>query len=204
MGHLGKNIRKFPKNFFLGYIYINKMEEADYSCVAIVYNREKKRILDEMDKLRDNLKELQPEEKFFDLFSQSIDDFIAEQSIKTLKNLKNKYYKKLEVAPAEGTHLWIGINPPPRKYTLLELDQLMANAIMKYKFLDKHAYTIEAHTDNGYRPHIHLMTTSNDKPNRVITALSNHFKVDKPSIECKAYHKGLLFGEHYDYITGQK
>lgn len=180
------------------------MEEADDSCKTIVYNREKKRVLDDMDKLRDNLKELQSEEIFFDLFEQTIDEFIADQTLKAVTNLKDKYYPKVVIPPNESTHLWIGINPPRKTYTILELDQLMASATIKYKFLEKHAYTLEAHTDGGYRPHIHAMALTNAKPGRVITALSNHFKVDKPSIECKAFHKGYLFGEHYDYITGQK
>lgn len=176
----------------------------DSSILASIYAREKKHRLDEMEKFRDNLNNIFP--NFEKHFNESLDDFIINQTKKTLSILKTQVYglPKPPAPPNERTHLWIGVNPPPKTVSLDNLWVKASLAVLKYKWLKCHAYCIEAHTKNGYRPHLHIMAVSDEKPNRVISALANHFCLDKQSIECKAHHKGHLFGEHYDYIIGAK
>lgn len=175
----------------------------DLSTLGIIYNKEKRRRLDEMDAFRENLAQIFP--NFEKEFGESLDDFIMEQTKKTLGSLKEKVYGKAETqSPNEGTHLWIGVNPPPNTISLKCLWEQALAAFSKYKCLATHASCVEAHTKGGYRPHLHILAITKEKPGRVITALANHFSLEKHSIECKAYHKGVLFGEHYDYIIGSK
>ena len=181
----------------------SKSSENDPSILAVIYNREKRKRLDEMDKLRNDLGETFP--NFLEEFGETLEEFILEQTKKTLVNLKEQVYgKPTNPPPNERSHLWIGINPPPNTITLKCLWEKALSAFSKYKCLATHASCAEAYTDNGYRPHLHILAVSGEKPGRVITALANHFSLEKNSIECKAYHKGLLFGEHYDYIVGSK
>ncbi len=181
----------------------SKSNENDPSILAVIYNREKRKRLDEMELFRENL--LVTFLNFEKEFGESLDNFIITQTKKSLAALKILVYGEPKPqSPNDASHLWIGINPPPNTTTLKELWERTLVALQKYKCLATHACCAEAHTSNGYRPHIHLLAITNEKPNRLITALANHFKLDKQSIECKAHHKGVLFGEHYDYIMGSK
>lgn len=176
---------------------------VDPSILCTVYAKEKRRRLEEMDALRENLEKIFP--NFATEFGETLDDFIIEQTKKTLDNLKDKVYGKADSqSPNECTHLWIGVNPPPNTTSMKCLWEQALVAFEKYKCLATHASCVEAHTEGGHRPHLHILAMSKEKPGRVITALANHFSLKKNSIECKAYHKGLLFGEHYDYIIGSK
>lgn len=201
IGTFRKKYLNFPKFFSELYIYMEQ-PEVDDGIVAIVYNREKKRITDEHDKLFNNLKEIYGS-GFDELFDESLEDFITKHLTKSLTILKKKHYPKLEESPAASSHAWIGINPP-HGITIVELYQLTEQLVNKYKWASCHAYCVEAHTDNGYRPHIHMMVRTKEKPYRLISHISKHFSVAPNFIECKTFHKGVLFGEHYDYITGHK
>ncbi len=182
--------------------YQSKSDD-DPSILAVIYNREKRKRLDEMDLLRENLSVTFP--NFEKEFGESLESFILNQTKKTLANLKIQIYGvPKELAPNESSHLWIGINPPPNTFSLKDLWERTLASLNKYKSLATYATCVEAHTKSGYRPHIHLLAITNEKPNRLITALANNFNIDKQCIECKAYHKGTLFGEHYDYIMGSK
>ena len=215
MEHLEHFFKKLLKNKIFVYIttmelspelpqdYQSKSDETDPSILAVIYNREKRKRLDEMENLRNNLSETFP--CFEKDFGESLDAFIITQTKKTLVNLKEQVYgKSTNLPPNERSHLWIGIDPPPNTITLKELWTRTLSALRKYKWLATHACCAEAHTKNGYRPHIHLLAITSEKPGRVIAALANHFSLKKNSIECKAHHRGHLFGEHYDYIIGKK
>lgn len=117
--------------------------------------------------------------------------------------------KKLEITHQKTsgkTHHWIGINPPPDKYTLLELASIMQDATAKYNMFEEgsYAYTLEQNTSGGIRPHIHLFLITTTRPNRIIETLAKHFKVAKPSIDLKTYRKDILWEEHKSYINGDK
>ncbi len=117
--------------------------------------------------------------------------------------------KKLELIHQKTSgrsHHWIGINPPPTKYTLLELASAMQDATAKYTLFEEgsYAYTLEQNTTGGIRPHIHLFLTTTTRPARIIETLAKHFKVAKPSIDLKTYRKGILWEEHLAYINGDK
>ena len=178
-------------------------EEVDDSCIAIMYSREKKRLLDEMDQLRFNLEEIGTSHACIPM-GFSIEEFIREQTKKSLQMLKDKYYPKVILPPNQRSHLWIGVNPPPNSVSLKTLWDQFQLSIMKYKWLTHFAVCVESHTKTMYRPHLHLMVVCNEKPNRVITTLSNHFAINRNCIECKSYKHGILYGEHLDYIEGRK
>lgn len=203
LGHLGK-LLKFPEFFFGNYIYMEQ-PEVDDGITAIVWNREKKRIIDEHNRLQDNLKEIY-RDSFESLFDESLDDFITKHLTKSLSILKKKHYPVVEETPAASSHLWIGINPPTKSITIQELDKLTAQFVTKYKWASRHAYTIESHVDGtpSYRPHVHMLCVTKQKPYRCIEQLSRHYNVAPNQIQCKPFHKGVLFGEHYDYIIGAK
>lgn len=104
------------------------------------------------------------------------------------------------------THHWIGINPPPKQFTMTSLYERMAEAISKYGMFEEGQYmfSVEQNTSGGVRPHIHLFLISNTRPNRIIETLAKHFKIGKPSIDIKTYRKNLLWKEHISYIIGSK
>ena len=173
--------------------------EDDEGIIATIYNRERKHLLDQHDNLYHRLNEIFPE--FEGLFGETLEEFTNTHMKISLTKLKNKHYPKVKEVPSASTHLWIGVNPPKNKYNLLDLFNLTTQVIMKYKWAQIHAFAVESHTDGGYRPHVHMMVTSKEKPGRVIAALARHYCLPKPSIQCKAHQRGYLFGEHYDYIV---
>jgi hypothetical protein len=166
------------------------------------YQIEKVKMLKEVSQLRENFQEMWGEQKFKELFNQTIDEFIADTIKKSDAILKNRFIKP--PPDNEATHIWIGINPPLETFTLTSLYETTIEALAKYKALDKACFVVEANTNNGYRPHIHLMAITNTKPYRIIEQLAKHYNLNNQSIECKAYHKGLLYKEHLDYINGIK
>ncbi len=103
----------------------------------------------------------------------SREEYIRDVTDKSLAILKRRYFPP--IPPEEDNHLWIGINPPPDTISLESLHKKLITILSKYKWIepDKYLATLEAHTDNGFRPHIHLMIISHEKPNRVISALAN-------------------------------
>lgn len=171
----------------------------------LLYAREKKKLADDMVKWLETLQD--------PLFQRSLDDmkttpeeFIHRVMEKSLYRLNQRYYPPQP--DNEKSHLWIGVNPPPDTINLSSLYSKLITALSRYKWIDEGSYiaSVEAHTEGGYRPHIHLLISHSplEKPNRVIKALATHFKVNASSIQCKAYHKGLLYQEHIDYIMGDK
>lgn len=117
--------------------------------------------------------------------------------------------KRLEIQHEKSqgrTHHWIGINPPPDRYSLEELYNAIQECISKYSLFveGSYSYTLEQNTAGGIRPHIHLFLITKTRPNRIIETLAKHFKVAKPSIDLKTYRKDLLWEEHLSYINGDK
>lgn len=166
------------------------------------YIIEKNKMLNEVSHLRENFQEMWGEEKFKELFNQTLDEFIFDTIKKSDAILRSRFIKP--PPDNEATHVWIGINPPPNTTTLTELWEKTMDAVHKYKWLEKSAYTVEANTSNGYRPHVHLMAVTKEKAYRIIQILSKYYNVEPNSIEAKPYHRGLLYEEHIKYIKGIK
>lgn len=172
----------------------------------LVWVNTKNRIQRENEQMFNNLRDIGLFDKYPDL--GTIEE-AEEKSLKRSLEISNKrIFKPLEETDTiQPSHLWIGINPPPGQYTMVKLCQMTQGIVKKYKWLEHNAWCVEAHTAGGYRPHIHLMVsydTNKVKPVRVIQMLSNSYKVEKPSIDCKTYLHGNLHGEHMDYIMGLK
>lgn len=179
------------------------VEEVDESCIAIMYNREKKTLLDNMGRLADNLHSI-GDARFERECGADIDQFIREQTAKSLRVLKAEYYPVLAKPNIESNHVWVGVNPPHKQYTLNELYLHTVKLCSRYKWLARHAFTVESHTDGGYRPHVHLMAVTNQKKGRIIQQLQNFYDVKNNCIDVTTHYKGVMYGEHLDYILGNK
>ena len=166
----------------------------------IVWANTKNRIVKENEQIYNNLKEI----GLFDLFPDlgNIDESEESSLKRSLDIAHNRIFSPMqENDTIKPSHLWIGINPPPGKYTMEKLCQMTKGIVKKYKWMEDNAWCIESHTEGGYRPHIHMMVSYNTnkiRPARVIQMLASSYKVEKHSIESKTYLNGNLFGEHMD------
>lgn len=160
-----------------------------------ILTKAKQQVLNEMEEFRTNITQLYTLEEFQELYNCSQDEYIRDVTLKALA------IKQQVIDPQDKKYLWIGINPPPDTVTFKSLYEKTIAATNKFKWLKDHAFTIEANTDNGYRPHVHMMIPKCVKPNRVIKLLSGYYKVETNSIECKA---GYCYNEHLRYILGEK
>ena len=121
----------------------------------------------ECESFRNRLYELYPLESFSTEFGETISEFINKITINSLK-AREKSLFSLD----NQSHLWIGINPPPGSVTMRQLFDLTVTACSKFKMLDEHAFCVEANTDGGYRPHIHMMCPVGTRPARGVQQLS--------------------------------
>ncbi len=119
---------------------------------------------------------------------------IGEYDYKQLGMKYDKYLKKEE----PNKHRWIQISPDPIRFkTMLELYKHFSQIN-----LDDFIGCVEAHTENGYRPHIHMMLFDmHTRPNRIIKKLSNYFECKENFIHCKI---STDFKRNYEYINGNK
>lgn len=113
-----------------------------------------------------------------------------------IRAITRKYAKYLDTGKGK-THRWIGINPPCGDHEFKDLyDKLNNLELANYQAV------VEAHTELGFRPHIHMILYDIDtRPNRIITKLSKHFKCATNFIECKTSNK---LTEHLEYLKGNK
>lgn len=160
-----------------------------------ILNKAKQQILNEMEDFRSNIHSLFHTDEFIEKFGVTQDEYILQVTEKALA------VKQELIDPQEKKYLWIGINPPPGKYSMLQLYEKTLAAINKIKWLKEHAFTVEGHTDGGYRAHVHMMIPKVVKPCRAIESLSRHYQVEANSIECKTGH---CYNEHLKYIMGDK
>ena len=151
----------------------------------------------------DNLKNIgwKPEE---DSPHETLEDFIkwmyddSEKKIKERWNkLDNKKYK------------WIGINPYPLienidecKDKLKLLYNLLKSKCVTSSWLQECAWTCEAFTENGMRPHIHMICITNVRPSRIIEQFSKTFKCEKNMIEVNSMTFG--YEDKLKYLNGIK
>jgi len=111
--------------------------------------------------------------------------------LKLLENKYSEYLPKRDIAK----YMWIGINP---KYDDMKslYDKLQTLPLGDY------TATVEGHTKEGYRPHIHMLLITHHKPYRIIDKLAAHFKCEKNFIEAKNYTK--YYDEKMNYLKGEK
>lgn len=171
-----------------------------------MFRKEKQKLEDEYVRYKDNYQSLFPKGMVMeDGTIWPLDEILQKLVYDGLKSDMKKLEKTYSKTSGR-THHWIGINPPPNKYTLLELASAIQDATAKYNMFEEgsYSYTLEQNTSGGIRPHIHLFLISTTRPNRIIETLAKHFKVAKPSIDLKTYRKDILWNEHLDYINGNK
>lgn len=137
----------------------------------------------------------------------SVDDLLYHMLYKNYKNRIQKITDKFESMQGKN-HLWVGINPPPDKYTMKQLYEKMDDVVHRPKitfFREGYLWNIEQNTKGGIRPHIHLMLLDNKvKPSRVIETLAKVFDLEKNSVECKRLFSNHMYNEHIDYLHGVK
>lgn len=114
-----------------------------------------------------------------------------------LKLLEEKYGMKVG-----KKHMWVGINPQTKD--MKECYDITIKMLEKHNYFEKVLWCVEAHTDQGYRPHVHMMIETKAKPHRIIETISKNFKCSKNFVECKNYKNGVLYNEHIQYIQGNK
>jgi len=109
------------------------------------------------------------------------------------------------------SHYWVGINPLPKtddldSSLLLPLFSKMEQCVRRHKMFKKgYLYCIEAHTNEGFRPHIHLLLSdTTPKQSRVIETLAKSFNCEKHFIQVKKFTDGVMYPEHIKYIKGDK
>ncbi|AXH77445.1 MAG: putative replicase [Cressdnaviricota sp.] len=117
----------------------------------------------------------------------------------SLAKLKHEYEPYLEKDEPLKQHMWVGINPYSDNDSTADIDKLyqLLENLNKLKFYA----CIESHTENGYRPHIHMMLFTNHKPYRVRDILSKNFKCKKNFIETQ---NSSLYDAHIEYLRGNK
>lgn len=106
-------------------------------------------------------------------------------------------------APKAGEqYAWIGINPPPNTYSLLELYQrlLLVNPY------PSSIAAVEQHTHGGLRPHIHQLVrvSLNTRKNHVITKLAKAWGLEPTSIQVTLTKSIVLKAKWTAYLEGRK
>jgi len=113
-----------------------------------------------------------------------------------LKKLDLQYEKYLP-KPA-FTYMWVGIDPDIKLYpTMLSLYEKL-DKLQGFEF----KAVVEGHTENGYRPHIHMILFTKICPNRIIKTFSKHFRCAENFVEAKNFK--CFYEDKLDYIKGNK
>jgi hypothetical protein len=100
----------------------------------------------------------------------------------------------------EDRHMWIGINPDIKKHpNLVSLYKIFTKSRVLRKY--KYNAVVESHTDGGYRPHIHMIIYTQERPNRIIQKLARAFECNENFVDCKTSYE---LEAHKQYINGLK
>ncbi len=100
----------------------------------------------------------------------------------------------------EDRHMWVGINPDIKKHpNLVSLYEVFK----KSRVLRKYNYeaVVESHTEGGYRPHVHMILYTQERPNRIIQKLARAFECNENFVDCKSSYE---LSAHKQYISGDK
>eukprot|EP01052_Picozoa_sp_SAG31_P043069 SAG31_NODE_7058_length_1800_cov_122.113463_1_plen_199_part_00 len=168
-----------------------------------LYQRELQDNVKYYKEFEDNLKNIgwKPDE---DSPHETLEDFIkwmyddSERKIKERWNkAENKKYK------------WIGINPYPLienieecELKIKQLYNLLKSKCITTCWLQQCAWTVEAFTESGMRPHIHMIVITNVRPSRIIEQFSKTFKCEKNMIEVNSMTFG--YEDKLKYLNGIK
>lgn len=124
---------------------------------------------------------------------------------KKILSRQENYFCKSRGYDITDKHFWIGINPVPiqkkeKNFKMINLYTIFKNSSVIKKW--NYEAVIEAYTDEGYRPHMHMILFSPlHHPNRIIKTLSKLFQCDPNFIDCKTDYKLQI---HKNYIRGNK
>lgn len=100
-------------------------------------------------------------------------------------------------------YAWVGINPPAQRFKdMLELFEY-AKAKLPYKTYDM---VVEQHTENGIRPHLHLLIKVKDseRKNHVISLLARLFELEENFISVKLSTISTIIETWRKYLRGDK
>ena len=183
-----------------------------------LYNLEKKKLVEDFDRYRGWWRELEPymrskvrpvsdfqgniigyEDKEEHLLTPEWD--ADAEHLKFFKQSMEKLIIKYNFKDLSGDrlkHMWVMISPDPKKYTSIEHLFLHLGDM---KISEKYIATVEAHTKEGYRPHIHMILYSNRRPNRIVAQFSKHFDCKTNFIECKTSYNHSI---NLKYLNGDK
>lgn len=116
-----------------------------------------------------------------------------------LNKLQIQYERYIDpMDEGDVRYMWVGIDPDIKNFpTMLSL-AIRLSELNNYKF----KAVVEGHTENGYRPHIHMILFTTIRPNRIIKSFSKFFQCKENFIEAKNNKK--FYQEKLDYINGKK
>ena len=117
-----------------------------------------------------------------------------------IRLLNDKYEKQFCLKTGkkvEDKHMWVCINPKYSSLKDLYEDFVKSKVVRKYNY----EAVVESHTNGGYRPHIHMIIYTEERPNRIIDKLSRVFKCDKNFVDCKTSYE---LEAHRKYLCGEK
>lgn len=97
---------------------------------------------------------------------------------------------------------WIAINPPPLSISMEDLYHFSVKNIPYKNYL----MCVEQNTDNGIRPHVHILAVVNStcRPHAEISRLAKLYNVENNFVECKVSKNSLLNISRQNYIRGEK
>jgi len=170
------------------------------------YNAEKKQIIDDLINKKawiigDLTAPLRLRDPEFDA-----EKFWMEWMEKEIKWLAQKYEPYIQVSPQEDNnplfdnkHMWIGINPCKTDEGDMRIiyEKLFKADLGKWKW----QANVEQNTEEGRRPHIHMILHNDIRPNRVIKKLCEVFDCAPNFIDCKTSYE---LDKHEKYIRGYK
>jgi len=194
-----------------------------------LYNLEKKKLVEDFDRWRGWWRELEPymrspmrplsdyqgniigyEEKEEHLLTPEWDADAEHLKFfkQSMEKLNLKYNFK-DLSADRLNHMWVMISPDPiikYKYMFEEKEtkntiKLLYQKLKALNIKEKYIATVEAHTKEGYRPHIHMILYSNQRPNRIIDKFSKYFNCEKNFIECKTSYNHSI---NLKYLKGDK
>lgn len=135
-------------------------------------------------------------------YSEDLKDFVKYIHDDSVKKIKQRHNKD-----TDKKYRWIGINPYPVlgeiKDEVLELFKKLKHKCQSTPWLSQVAFTVEAFTDGGYRPHIHLLILNTSiRPSRIIETFSKLFSCPKNMIEVATMTYD--FDKKFKYLKGEK